>query len=118
VDSDDIIFDPNKPKVIIDKHGFALYFSRSPIPFLRGFERDVWYKEHTFFQHVGMYAYRTNILREITKLSPSELEKAESLEQLRWLENGYRIMTSVTNFESYGIDTPADLTKAIELGLI
>jgi 3-deoxy-manno-octulosonate cytidylyltransferase (CMP-KDO synthetase) len=118
VDSDDIIFDPNKPKVIIDKHGFALYFSRSPIPYMRGFNKDLWHKEHTFFQHVGMYAYRTNILREITKLSPGELEKAESLEQLRWLENGYRIMTSVTNFESHGIDTPADLKKAIELGLI
>lgn len=113
-----VIFDPNKPKVIIDKFGFALYFSRSPIPYIRGTEKELWYKEHTFFQHIGLYAYRINILNTITDLPPGKLEKAESLEQLRWLENGFRIKTAVTSFESFGIDTPEDLVKAIAIGLI
>jgi 3-deoxy-manno-octulosonate cytidylyltransferase (CMP-KDO synthetase) len=118
IDNSSIIFDPNKPKVIIDRHGFALYFSRSPIPYLRDFEKDVWHKKHNFFQHIGMYAYRTNVLHEIAHLLPGELEKAESLEQLRWLENGYRIKAAITEFESFGIDTPEDLKKAISMGLV
>lgn len=101
--------DPNTPKVVISKQGYALYFSRSVIPYQRGEEKPQYYK------HIGMYAYRTAVLREITLLAQSPLEIAESLEQLRWLENGYRIKTAVTHVESHSIDTPEDLAKALRL---
>jgi 3-deoxy-manno-octulosonate cytidylyltransferase (CMP-KDO synthetase) len=113
-----VVFDPNRPKVIIDKNNFALYFSRSPIPFVRDIETSKWSEGHQFYQHIGMYAYRESILKEITLLPPSILEKAESLEQLRWIENGYKIKTAITEFESYGIDTPQDLERVLKLGLI
>jgi 3-deoxy-manno-octulosonate cytidylyltransferase (CMP-KDO synthetase) len=113
-----VVFDPNRPKVVIDKNNFALFFSRSPIPFVRDKETSKWSEGHRFYQHIGMYAYRTNILKEITLLAQSALEKAESLEQLRWLENGYKIKTAITEFESYGIDTPEDLERVLRLGLI
>jgi 3-deoxy-manno-octulosonate cytidylyltransferase (CMP-KDO synthetase) len=103
---------PNKPKVVIGKSGDALYFSRAAIPYLRGTERDQWLQHYEFCAHVGMYGYHKDTLSEITKLPPGTLEKAESLEQLRWLENGYRIKTAVTRFSSYGIDTPEDLDYA------
>jgi 3-deoxy-manno-octulosonate cytidylyltransferase (CMP-KDO synthetase) len=103
---------PNKPKVVIGKSGDALYFSRAAIPYLRGTEKDRWLQHHDFWAHVGMYAYYKDILREITQLPSGILEKAESLEQLRWIENGYRIKTAVTHFSSYGIDTPEDLEYA------
>jgi 3-deoxy-manno-octulosonate cytidylyltransferase (CMP-KDO synthetase) len=113
-----IITDPNRPKVVIDNQGFALYFSRSPIPYIRNTGQNKWLEKHTFYQHIGLYAYKREILTRITQLKPSLLETAESLEQLRWLENGYRIKTAITPFESYGIDTPADLEKVIRSGLI
>jgi 3-deoxy-manno-octulosonate cytidylyltransferase (CMP-KDO synthetase) len=113
-----VIFDPNRPKVVIDKNNFALFFSRSPIPYIRGEDSIKWLENHTFYQHIGMYAYQVNILKKITLLPQSWLEKAESLEQLRWLENGYKIKTAVTNYESYGIDTPEDLERVFKLGLI
>jgi 3-deoxy-manno-octulosonate cytidylyltransferase (CMP-KDO synthetase) len=109
------IFDPHKPKVVIDNHGFALIFSRSPVPFLRGLAKENWPGEFTFYKHIGIYGYRSNVLREITLLHPSDIEIAESLEQLRWLSNGYRIKTALTSHESIGIDTPEDLEKAILL---
>jgi 3-deoxy-manno-octulosonate cytidylyltransferase (CMP-KDO synthetase) len=109
-----IIFDPNKPKVVVNKEGVALYFSRSPIPFIRGIEENNWLENNKFYQHIGMYAYRTGVLSEITQLKVSSLEKAESLEQLRWLQNGYKIKTAETLFESFGIDTPEDLEKALK----
>jgi len=109
------IFDPNKPKVVLDNRGFALLFSRSPIPYLRGLERKDWPGEHTFYKHIGIYGYRSKVLKEITLLPPSDIEIAESLEQLRWLSNGYRIKTDLTSHESIGIDTPEDLVKAKEL---
>lgn len=112
-----IIFDVNKPKVVITRNSEALYFSRSPIPFVRGKVQSDWMQLHTFYQHIGMYAYRTHVLGKITQLETGDLEKAESLEQLRWLENGFTIKTAVTRFESYGIDTPEDLEKALALGL-
>mgnify|MGYP003332741610 FL=1 len=96
-------------KVVFGKDGEALYFSRSPIPHLMGKEPGAWHNGFTFHKHIGMYAYRTDILKEITRLEPSPLEKAESLEQLRWLENGFRIRVAVTTMESAGIDTPEDI---------
>jgi len=105
---------PNHPKVVVDVTGNAIYFSRSVIPFVRDAEPGSWYLSHTFFKHIGLYAYRTKILREITLLPRSPLEKAESLEQNRWIENGYRIRTAVTEWESIGIDTPDDLEKAVK----
>jgi 3-deoxy-manno-octulosonate cytidylyltransferase (CMP-KDO synthetase) len=106
------LFNPNQPKVIINFKGEAIYFSRSVIPFIRDYETSEWTKIHTFFKHIGLYAYKTKTLREITKLPRSPLEIAESLEQNRWIENGYKIMTALTNWESIGIDTPEDLEKA------
>ncbi len=107
------IFDPNKPKVVLDKNDFALIFSRSPIPYIRGLAKEDWPGDFNFYKHIGIYGYRTEVLREITKLTPSESELAESLEQLRWLSNGYRIKTATTMHESIGIDTPEDLERAI-----
>ena len=108
------LFNPNVVKVVLNHLNEALYFSRSTIPHLRNVAHDQWLDSHTFYKHIGMYAYRTDILGLITSLSVGKLEQAESLEQLRWLENGYRIRTSETETEALGIDTPADLEKAIE----
>ena len=102
----------NRPKVVINKNQEAMYFSRSTIPFVRDVPSEDWINRNTFYSHIGMYAYRFNVLLELTKLPVGILEKAESLEQLRWLENGYRIKTAQTQFESIGIDTPEDLEQA------
>ncbi len=118
IDEGSVIYDPNRPKVVINKNNEALYFSRSPIPYIREVANEDWIKKHKFFQHIGMYAYRSDVLQKITSLEVGILEEAESLEQLRWLENGLTIKTAVTQFESYGIDTPGDLERAIKLGLI
>ena len=106
------VFDPNKVKVVVSALGTALYFSRSPIPYCRGKEQAEWIEMTDFYKHVGMYAYRPQVLKEITELAPGVLEKAESLEQLRWLENGYKIAVKPTDHESIGIDTPDDLERA------
>jgi 3-deoxy-manno-octulosonate cytidylyltransferase (CMP-KDO synthetase) len=105
----------NRPKVVINQQQEAMYFSRSPIPFVRGCPPADWLAQHTFYSHIGMYAYRYDILLQLTKLPVGLLEKAESLEQLRWLENGYRIKTAQTFFENIGIDTPEDLEEAKKL---
>ncbi len=102
----------NSPKIVVDRRGFALYFSRSVIPYVRGQERTTWLSHYPYFKHLGIYAYRRQVLSEVTRLEQSPLEKAESLEQLRWLENGYRIKVAETAFETVGIDTPDDLRKA------
>ncbi len=112
IDSSEDLLDPSKPKVVINKLGEALYFSRQPIPYLKNKPEDKWIDEHTYYRHIGIYAYRTDILKQITELSQSGLEIAESLEQLRWLESGYSIKTGVTKYDSKGIDTEADLEKA------
>jgi len=103
---------PNSPKVVLDKQSRAIYFSRSVIPYLRGVEREQWLKTQTYYKHIGMYAFRADVLREVTSLAQSPLELAESLEQLRWLENGYKIGVGISNVETVGIDTPEDLQRA------
>ncbi|MFP4366710.1 MAG: 3-deoxy-manno-octulosonate cytidylyltransferase [Bacteroidales bacterium] len=105
------IFNSNIPKVIFNKLGYALYFSRSPIPYVRGAEKKDWIRAYTYFRHLGMYAYRTGTLKEITQLEPAPLEMAESLEQNRWLENGYSIKLKETMMETISVDTPEDLDK-------
>lgn len=106
------LVNPNSAKVLVDSNMNAMYFSRSVIPYLRGVDHDKWPASHQFYTHIGMYAYRANVLDEITKLPQSPLELAESLEQLRWLENGYTIKTAVSDIETVGIDTPEDLERA------
>ena len=103
---------PNSPKIVVDNRGFALYFSRSVIPYIRGVEESQWLGHYPFLKHLGIYAYRREVLAEVTRLPQGRLEKAESLEQLRWLENGYRIRVGLTDVETVGIDTPEDLARA------
>jgi 3-deoxy-manno-octulosonate cytidylyltransferase (CMP-KDO synthetase) len=112
-DFEQTLFNPNSPKVVLNGKSEAMYFSRSVIPHIRGKEHAEWLKTHTFYKHIGLYAYRTDVLKEITALPPSPLELAESLEQLRWLQNGYKIKVSITRSETFGIDTPADMEKAL-----
>jgi 3-deoxy-manno-octulosonate cytidylyltransferase (CMP-KDO synthetase) len=106
------IIDPNNPKVILDVNGNAIYFSRNVIPYIRNAKNEEWTSFHTYYKHIGLYAYKTETLSSITSLTVSSLEKAESLEQNRWIENGYRIRTAVTEWESLCIDTPEDVEKA------
>lgn len=113
-DSIEAVENPNSPKIVTDNAGFALYFSRSPIPFVRGKEHNQWLAAYPFLKHIGLYAYRANVLHEVTRLPQSSLELAESLEQLRWLQNGYRIKVGLTDVETVGIDTPDDLRRAEE----
>lgn len=113
-ESGEDIFNPNQPKVVLDSEGNAIYFSRAAIPFIRDYDLSDWSKKHVFYKHIGMYAYRTDVLKKITKLPASSLEKAEALEQNRWLENGFRIRTAVTQWESISVDTPDDLVRALK----
>lgn len=103
---------PNSPKVVLGSQNEALYFSRSVIPYVRGVEPEKWLICNTFYKHIGIYAFLAGVLKEVTSLEQSRLEKAESLEQLRWLENGYKIGVGITDFETIGIDTPEDLERA------
>jgi|SRR5665213_979538 len=105
------LFNPNSPKVILNNRSEAIYFSRSPLPCIRGQEEKNWLQHYTYFKHIGIYGYRADILQQVTKLPVSALEKAESLEQLRWIENGYRIKVAETEFETFAVDTPGDLEK-------
>jgi 3-deoxy-manno-octulosonate cytidylyltransferase (CMP-KDO synthetase) len=113
IQSQQELLNPNSPKVVINKLSEAIYFSRSPLPHIRGQEQQNWLNYYTYFKHIGIYGYRADILQQITKLPVSSLEKAESLEQLRWIENGYRIKVAETELETYAIDTPEDLEKLI-----
>lgn len=108
------LFNPNTPKVVFNKKQEALYFSRSVIPYVRGAKHTEWLKTTTFYKHIGLYAYRAQTLSELTQLPQSSLELAESLEQLRWIENGYRIKVGITELETIGIDTPEDLERALK----
>jgi 3-deoxy-manno-octulosonate cytidylyltransferase (CMP-KDO synthetase) len=110
------ICNPNKPKVVVDAEFRAIYFSRSAIPYLRDVEPSNWHKNHTFYKHIGIYAYRPKVLLEITEIERSLLEIAENLEQLRWIEHNYCIKTAVTNHESPSVDTPEDLEAIVSSG--
>lgn len=109
IDSNEELFNSNKPKVLIDENDFAIYFSRAALPYQRGIEQEQWIENYNYYKHIGLYAYRVDILREITQISPSRLELAEGLEQLRWIENGYKIKIAITETESLSVDSPEDL---------
>jgi len=115
ISSSEELFNPNVVKVVADNNGFALYFSRSTIPFLRGHDQNEWHKKHSFFKHIGIYGYKTGVLKKIISLPNGKLELAESLEQLRWLENGFSISTEKTDLESIAIDSPEDLVKIFKM---
>jgi 3-deoxy-manno-octulosonate cytidylyltransferase (CMP-KDO synthetase) len=111
----DVLFDKGEVKIILNSNKEAIYFSRNVIPFIKGKDEKEWHKHFDYYRHVGMYAYRTDILEKITQLKPSALELAESLEQLRWVEHGYKIKCIETSFESHCIDTPEDIEKVMRL---
>lgn len=111
IDSEDLLFNVNVPKAVLNIRREILYFSRQTIPYIRNHEKDQWLENHTFYKHIGIYAYRTDVLAALTRLPVSSLEKAEALEQLRWLENGYSIKAVITSDDSHGVDTPEDLDK-------
>ena len=111
ITSADDLFSPNVVKVVDDLKGNAIYFSRNPIPFVRGAANDEWLQHHKFYKHIGIYAFHREVLREVVRLPQSQLETCESLEQLRWIENGYRIAVRETDAENIGVDTPEDLAK-------
>ncbi len=115
IEDDKTLWDPNKPKVVMDDDDFAILFSRQCIPYLRGKEKDKWIETFNFYKHIGMYAYRFETLKELCSLKASRLEKAENLEQLRWIEGGYRIKTAITEDEAFSIDTPEDLQELLKL---
>ena len=112
IEDEDELFSPNTVKVVMDKNGNALYFSRNPIPFMRNLDRGEWLMKGCFYKHIGIYAYKADVLRQIASMQPSTLETAESLEQLRWLENGLKIRMGVTEAENVSIDLPSDIVKA------
>ncbi|NVO84088.1 3-deoxy-manno-octulosonate cytidylyltransferase [Hymenobacter terrestris] len=113
--SEEELFSPHLPKVVLDSRGRALYFSRHPLPYQRQHAQSEWLAQHRYLRHIGLYAYRPEVLRALTQLPPSPLELAESLEQLRWLEAGYAIQTAETTLETIGIDTPEDVERALRL---
>jgi len=113
IKSRDELFDPNRPKVVLNQQNEAIYFSRSIIPFIRGTNQDSWLKSHEYYMHIGLYGFRHDVLFKITVLPQSPLELAESLEQLRWIENGFHIAIRTTTYESFGVDTPEDLKKLL-----
>lgn len=113
-ESMEAVQNPNSPKIVVDNMGFAMYFSRSVIPYVRGKEKSSWLTHYPFLKHLGIYAYRKDVLRQITQLPQSSLEIAESLEQLRWLQNGFKIKVGTTDVETVGIDTPQELERAEE----
>ncbi len=115
IETSEELFNPNRPKVVIDNQHNAMYFSRLPIPFFRGKEEKEWHVKTNYWAHIGIYAYKSEVLNKITKLKQSSLELTESLEQLRWLENGFQIKTAETTHQSIGIDTPEDLENALQL---
>ena len=116
INSEEELISPNTIKVVVAKNQQALYFSRAQIPYIRDNKSGQGLPFNLFYKHIGIYAYRTVTLKAITSLQPSPLELAESLEQLRWLENGYKIFTRETQHESYSVDAPEDLLKFEKFG--
>ncbi len=115
IDSFKKMMDDTSPKVVLNTKKEAMYFSRNAIPFVRDLAQSEWHLEHDFYAHIGLYAFRIDILQQIAILPVSALEKAEKLEQLRWLENGFKIQTTTSKYESFSIDTEADLIAARKL---
>lgn len=115
VDNHEVLFDKGEVKIVLNTANEAIYFSRMVIPYFKGIEETEWHLHHTYYRHVGMYAYRRDILEKITKIQVSALEKAESLEQLRWVENGFKIKCVTTQYESHCIDTPEDVEKVLKM---
>lgn len=115
VDSHELLFNDGEVKVTVNTNMEALYFSRMVIPFIKNVPQTEWHKKFNYYRHVGMYAYRTDVLEKITQLPPSSLELAESLEQLRWLENGFKIKVAITNHDSHCIDTPEDIERVLKM---
>ena len=111
IDTEEELFNPNRPKVHFDVNNFALMFSRNAIPELPNIKKEAWINNQSFYKHIGIYGYRSNILAKISQLPPSPLEQKERLEQLRWLQNGYAIKVAITKHEAVAIDTPEDLEK-------
>ncbi len=111
VESNEELFNENKPKVVLNNTGKAIYFSRQAIPFLRGIDPKEWLQNRPYYNHIGIYGYRTAVLTEVSKLPISDLERMEALEQLRWIDNGYTIQTAISNHSNDAIDTPEDLKK-------
>ena len=114
IEEEDELFSPNVVKVVMDKQGNALYFSRNPIPFIRNLDHDKWLQKSKFYKHIGLYAYKTETLCKVAEMQTTPLEEAESLEQLRWLENGLRIRMGITQHEGLSVDTQEDLEKALQ----
>lgn len=112
-DGFEALFNPGSPKVVLNNRAEAIYFSRSIVPYVRDMHHGEWLDYHLFYKHIGVYGYRVDVLEKITHLPQSSLEKAESLEQLRWIEHGFRIKTGTTDIETIGIDTPDDMATAI-----
>ena len=112
IDDADELFSPNAVKVVVNQEGNAMYFSRNPIPFMRNVDRDEWLAKGRFYKHIGIYAYKADVLHQVARMEPSALEQAESLEQLRWLENGLAIRMALSDVENISIDTPDDLHRA------
>ena len=110
-----VLFNKGEVKIVLNTNNEALYFSRMVIPFIKGVDEKEWHKHHTYYRHVGMYAYRRDVLEKITRLPVSALEAAESLEQLRWVQNGYKVKCVITQYESHCIDTPEDVEKVLRL---
>ena len=113
IEDESTLFNPNTPKVVFDNNYEAIYFTRQTVPYLRGIEKEKWLDAHDYFKHIGIYAYRVDILKKITKLPMALLERVEALEQLRWLANGYKIKIAETPYDSFGIDVPSDLEEAL-----
>lgn len=114
IETEEELQNSNIPKVVLNYCSEAVYFSRSIIPFIRSQERQNWLSNNAFYKHIGIYGYRADVLQAVTKLPVSTLEKAESLEQLRWIENGYRIKVAETELETLAVDTPADLENILK----
>jgi 3-deoxy-manno-octulosonate cytidylyltransferase (CMP-KDO synthetase) len=114
ISSNEELFNENTPKVILNKNNEAILFSRTAIPFIRGKAKENWIEQYTFYKHIGIYGFKTETLKKLNNLPVSALESAEALEQLRWIENGYRIHTAITDKESQAIDTPQDLEKLLK----
>jgi 3-deoxy-manno-octulosonate cytidylyltransferase (CMP-KDO synthetase) len=118
IEDEATLFNPNTPKVVFDNNHEAIYFTRQTVPYLRGIEKEKWLDTHNYFKHIGIYAYRVDILKKITKLPMALLERVESLEQLRWLANGFKIKIAETPYDSFGIDVPEDLEEALRRVLL